>query len=176
MTGTPPLSGFDCLEWLVGQCARALFADLADAPPTNPRPTDALPEAHKGLAGLVEFTGDELRGTVVLAGAEPEVRHLAGLADAEDPQDWLCEMANQLTGRLKNQLLRRRCVVYACPPELASARETYWKPVGQVWLFRRCVHVSGHALKVWVDIVAVDGFLLGLLTTDVAAEGELVLF
>lgn len=54
--------------------------------------------------GLLGFSGDRARGSIVLV-ASPAI--LAGSSPLSDPhRDWVGELANQLVGRLKNHLLR----------------------------------------------------------------------
>ncbi len=55
------------------------------------------------LAGIIGFTADEMRGTMVLAATETPLRR--STSETTHRRDWIAELANQLLGRMKNRLV-----------------------------------------------------------------------
>ncbi|MFZ5889679.1 MAG: chemotaxis protein CheX [Myxococcota bacterium] len=75
----------------------------------RPRPANAQSEPPVAvLVAGVDFKGRQLRGTVALWADQSVLRETTrqapGLGDDAPLQDWTCELANQLAGRIKNKL------------------------------------------------------------------------
>lgn len=75
----------------------------------RPRDTESVSEPPVAvLVAGVDFKGRELRGTVALWAAQSvlieTVKKAPGLDESAPLQDWTCELANQLAGRMKNKL------------------------------------------------------------------------
>jgi CheY-specific phosphatase CheX len=94
----------DILEGLVVECCEALFAhygvDLTFAPDTS---RAEVWDEDLALAGIIGFTADELRGSLVLAMGRAPLEAVD--AEAARHRDWIQELSNQLLGRVKNRLL-----------------------------------------------------------------------
>src|SRR5262245_13024564 len=101
------------IDELVKRCIRELFAaygvSICDAPDAPGSPRD-LP-----CAGIVGFTGAVLRGTLMVAPAG-DAMACFGYSAPHEVRDWVGEMANQLLGRIKNQLLGYGVEIYLTTP------------------------------------------------------------
>jgi len=70
--------------------------------------------AELAFAGIIGFTGASLRGTLLITTT-------GSMLDRSNPitgsaRDWIAEFANQLLGRIKNQLLRHGVEIYMTTP------------------------------------------------------------
>ena len=99
---------------LVGDACLSLFRDYQIALQIV-APIDQ-PELE--AVAIIGFTSAELRGALGLAASQPALREFAQKAgvQGDDLDDWLGELANQLLGRLKNQLLRYRIELFMATP------------------------------------------------------------
>lgn len=92
------------IDNLVVDCCRELFS--AYALETEPRDARDLPATMEEsvVCGVMGFGGTLMRGSLVLvATREPLERTNPGGLGSD--RDWICELANQLMGRIKNRLL-----------------------------------------------------------------------
>src|SRR4030095_1236237 len=91
------------IDDLVYNCSCELFA--AYQLHVEPRPlADFPPPEELALCGVMGFGGKQMRGALVLATTrEPLERTNPGGLTSQ--RDWICELANQLMGRVKNRLL-----------------------------------------------------------------------
>lgn len=129
------MSAGSALERLVPRACTELFAPFGfrSAGPRAGGGVDgvlARPDVH--AAGIVDFAGPSMTGKLVLAGSfdffaesRPSVARQRLLradssADWILVRDWSMELANQLLGRIKNQLCATGVSVDARPPKAVS--------------------------------------------------------
>ena len=98
MTIVSPIDGR--LSEVLVSCARDLFEAYGLAMHEG----DGDPREHE-IAGVIGFTGT-VRGTLFVASTIPLLASTCP-PPARDVADWTAELANQLLGRFKNQLVRR---------------------------------------------------------------------
>lgn len=99
---------------IAATCCERLFSDYAV---TVQRSDAAEPgeDDNLHLCGIIGFTGEEMRGTLMLA----TTREPLGLSNPSGDvalRDWIAELTNQLLGRIKNQLLGYGVTLYLSTP------------------------------------------------------------
>ena len=168
----------------VEQCSKALFS--GNGLELTEKAADTVnPEPHFAYAGIVGIVGD-LSGTLpiatnakTLASTHP-MRADAGLT-AHMQLDWVGELANQLTGRLKIRFKRHGIAFDFSPPiSLMGDRMRHIPVVGRT---HRSLFVSpdGSDVDVWIDAELSEAVASRpeFFTDDVATEdpeGSVVLF
>ena len=131
------------------------------------------------LTAAVDFDGDELRGTVELRASRSVVvettRGAPGLTDgAASLNDWTCELANQLMGRMKNKLRGYKVPLQVGVPRATSGTDALKSEAGLRCRFAcDCGSFSGY-----LDVLIAPGFSFGTPEADsqLPLEGDLVLF
>ena len=79
------------------------------------------PEDLREFVAIVGFGAQGARGSLSLAADREVIRALGELPDEVGPiRDWVGELANQLTGRLKNKLLKYGLVITLSTPTVFS--------------------------------------------------------
>ena len=129
------------------------------------------------LCGMMSFRGQQLRGSVVLT-ASNGVLNVSCPAGAASQCDWICELANQLAGRVKNRLLARGIEIQLATPVALNGQAL--RPLTAK---RRDCEVFaglGGTFCVWADYELTAGFSFPLDAPSgcepVIAEGETLLF
>jgi CheY-specific phosphatase CheX len=166
------------LEALTSVACTALFADYGMEVSESGAPGG---NGTMHYCGIIGFTGDRVRGTLLLAmGEEALQRAMPPGTEAGESanRNWISELSNQLLGRIKNMLLRREAEVYLTMPLVL--RGEHLSPLPR----ERChgVHFDseGGPIRLWIDAEFIEGFVLP--TTDVEGsetvpeEGEALLF
>jgi hypothetical protein len=128
------------------------------------------------LCGIIGFTSKHLRGALVLATTREPLEQTNPVADPSH-RDWICELANQLLGRVKNQLLCRGIEVYPSTP--IALRGEHLSPVLQQRLVAELFIGGGGVVCVWMDCEFDQGFDLpesGVFEAAPVSEGETLLF
>jgi hypothetical protein len=169
--------GFECqLDQLLVGCCRELFsAYRVDVEPGSPG--EVLCPDKLSLAGVMGFGGKHARGAVVLA-ATDEPLAASNPRGGASQRDWICELANQLTGRIKIRLLALGIeILLATPAGLSgnSLAPIAVRPRGlQVFL------AGTGFICAWIDCEFVDGVELPESPPEGVeigiSEGELLLF
>ena len=162
------------LDTIVLDSCRELFA--AYGLMLEPREGGDVPH-DAVLCSVLGFGGSQLRGAVVMV-ASRRALELSNPVAGSSQRDWICELANQLAGRLKNKLLGMGIEMRLATPAGLSGDSLC--PFG---LRQRGAYGLGAGpttVCAWVDGEAVDGFVypsLAPLDAEIAiAEGEMVLF
>ncbi|MBL8625559.1 MAG: hypothetical protein JNK64_29880 [Myxococcales bacterium] len=130
------------IQRVLDRVAVELFAayDL----PVAPAIAAATPPAQPAAA-VIAFTGD-LAGELRLT-APPAV--LAATCPGGAPLDWLCELVNQLVGRLKNELWPSGITIRLTAPTTEAGDATAATPL---------IYASAHgAIAAWLRFVAAPG-------------------
>jgi len=121
------------------------------------------------------FGGKQMRGSVVLAATDGPLAATNPCSSASQ-RDWICELANQLVGRMKLRLLSLGVeILLATPAGLTgvSLSPLAARPRG----FKLFAADTGF-ICAWVDCEAMPGFEASSPSPEEAAvvEGELLLF
>jgi hypothetical protein len=164
------------LDDLVFDCATQLFAayDLA----AEPRAPEAFPAIERlAFCAVMGFGGKEMRGALVLASTkEPLERTNPGAVDSQ--RDWICELSNQLMGRVKNRLLPLGAEVHLATPAGLSGNNL--SPTPGKLRAPQVFEAAGGFICVWIDCEYTDGFVLPAVPSQLIdpalIEGETVIF
>ena len=164
------------IDDLVFDCCRELFSSYR----IEMRPlsrTDFPATEELTLCGVLGFGGQQMRGALVLATTR-EPLELTNPENLGSPRDWVCELANQLMGRVKNRLLGQGVQVHLATPAGLSGENLTPTPAKL-----RAPQIFGTPngyVCVWIDCEFADGFQLprepGPAAVDAIPEGETILF
>jgi hypothetical protein len=163
------------LDRLVITCCGALFDSYGIATHNRPdlSPTPLLP-----YAAILGFSGAELRGSLFVS---IDARLLAASSPmaTDTPLDWCGEIANQLVGRIKNQLTRFDVGIEVGTP-VAVTGERMVSTICSLHTSRGYAFESPYgAYGVYVDVRLLVPLLLReseAADAGVQQEGEIVLF
>lgn len=128
-----------------------------------------------GCCGVIGFTSDNLRGSIIIAASNEILQRSYPIPGAPPQCDWLGELANQMLGRLKHKLLSHGVEIALATPIVLQGYEI--QPLFGGAHF--CEHFSSGAgaVRLWLDLDAEPGFALcEEMATSNAAEGDLLLF
>ena len=132
-------------------------------------PSDDVP-----YAAVLGFTGKDMKGTLVLA----PTRVLLARSHLGLPcefRDWSGELANQLLGRIKNELLPYGIEIFASTP--VTMRGHYLASIPRCEQSLRCFAASPGNVSVWFDAELSAGVSFGEPRGEsVPREGDTILF
>jgi CheY-specific phosphatase CheX len=123
------------------------------------------------LSGLVGFSGPGIRGASILAASESPIAKSNPVDGSL--ADWIAELANQLVGRIKNQLLLNGADVYSTTPIVLSG--DHIAPMRRPDITPLVFSADGGNVFVWIELETKPEFQLGM-PYEVVNEGEAVLF
>ena len=139
-------------------------------------PGDNILDAGLAMAGIIGFTSDMMRGSIVLALGEKPLRDSA--SENIHHRDWIQELSNQLLGRIKNKLLNYGLDLQMTTP--LSLRGMHLVPqsceeTNKPFIFRTN---DGDAVCVLFDAEIDDSLELKKIDDEplCPSEGELLLF
>ncbi len=164
------------IDDLVFDCCRDLLCSYALD--VLPRGRDAYPSADQlALCGIMGFGGRQMRGALVLA-ATREPLEKTNPGGFSSQRDWICELANQLLGRVKNRLLSVGVEILLATPAGLSGENL--NPTPGKLRAPQVFGVEKGFVCVWIDCEFADGFEL-LMTPSAnfeaaLPEGEAILF
>jgi CheY-specific phosphatase CheX len=159
-----------CLAEVVQQSCIALFSHYQVAI----APSASLPSREVALCGIIGFTGEDLRGSLMLA-CSREPLELAQAGGEASMRDWLAELTNQLLGRVKNRLLALGTVIHCSTPVVLGGERIApipSQPLGHLFT------ADGGVVSVWFDTLIRPDFQLSP-SDDASAlgrEGDTLLF
>jgi hypothetical protein len=164
------------IDDLVYDCCKELFsAYQLDVAPR--RRSDFPATGELSLCGVMGFGGKSLRGALVLATTREPLEH-TNPGGFTSQRDWVCELSNQLMGRVKNRLLAVGVEIHLATPAGLSGDNLCPSPsklrAPQVFA------AANGFICVWIDCEYAAGFELP--TTQLEgyeppiAEGETLLF
>jgi hypothetical protein len=164
------------IDDLVFDCSCELFA--AYELDVHPRTRADFPAPEElALCGVMGFGGKEMRGALVLATTrEPlEQTNPDGITSQ---RDWVCELANQLMGRVKNRLLPLGVEIHLATP--AGLTGDNLCPIPGKLRAPQVFAAGNGFVCVWIDCELAEGFELPESPTgtheEAVAEGETLLF
>jgi len=132
---------------------------------------DATPTLPVFLSGLVGFSGPGIRGASILAASESPIAKSNPVDGSLS--DWIAELANQLVGRIKNQLLLNGAEVYTTTPIVLPG--DHITPMRRPDITPLAFAADGGSVFVWIELETKDDFALGL-PSEVVSEGETLMF
>lgn len=165
------------LDQLVSECCEQLFS--AYQLEVVPRPREEFPPTEKlALCGIMGFGGKQMRGALVLAATKEPLERTNPNNGLESQRDWICELSNQLMGRIKNRLLALGAEVHLATP--AGLTGDNLSPTPGKLRAPQVFEAASGFICVWIDCQFADGFSLPSTPSadaePVAAEGDAVLF
>lgn len=163
------------LDRLVADNCLKLFADY-ELEIRAGEPEESLAAEPFLLCGILGFTSKHMRGALVLATTREPLER-TNPAPNPSHRDWICELVNQLLGRVKNQLLTCGVEIFASTP--IALRGEHLSPVLQQRLVAELFTAEGGVVCVWMDCEFDDGFELSeasVVAVSPVAEGEALLF
>jgi hypothetical protein len=122
-------------------------------------------EAELLFCGVVGFSGDQMRGTLLLATSREPLGRTSPTTDAS-LREWIAELSNQLLGRVKNRLIPRGVTLHLSTPIVL--RGQHISPVTRAELVPYLFSCDGGFVCVWMDAELQPGVDL---TKFVEAEG-----
>ena len=166
------------LDRLVADNCLKLFADYKLEIHAG-KPEKSLTAEQFLLCGIMGFTSRQMRGALVLATTREPLERTNPSAVNPSHRDWICELANQLLGRVKNQMLSRGVEIFASTP--IALRGEHLSPILQQRLVAELFTADGGVVCVWMDCEFDEGFELpesGVFEAVPVSvpEGETVLF
>jgi CheY-specific phosphatase CheX len=125
--------------------------------------------------GVIGFTGDQMRGAVMLASTREPLGRTSPVSDTS-LREWIAELSNQLLGRVKNKLLPRGVVLHASTPVVL--RGQHLTPLTRTELKPLTFECENGCVCVWMDVEFVEGVDLTIIHENSGAmsEGEGMLF
>lgn len=178
LTGGTP-EAVSLIKGLLQDVTRALFASYGVTLELDGTPADKMLGSVR-LIGMIGFSSTEVSGSLLLALTEPLLQRTRPAAGAP-AADWTGELANQLLGRFKNQLLSYGVLINSSLP-VVVAGETLALPARTRPLTRHLSFASRTSGRLFVrlEMELAPALELVRLTEDDAEptidEGELVLF
>jgi len=163
------------LDRLVAENCLKLFADYKLEIHAG-EPSESLATEPFLLCGVLGFTGKHMRGALVLATTKEPLERTNPAANPSH-RDWICELVNQLLGRVKNQMLSRGVEIFASTP--IALRGEHLSPVLQQRLVAELFTAEGGVVCVWMDCEFDADFVLTEESFGEAAplsEGDTLLF
>jgi hypothetical protein len=161
------------IDALVSRCCSELFAayHLDVQPVVRELQTKGLP-----LWAIIGFGGKQMRGALVLASTH-EPLDLTCPGKHCSPRDWICELSNQLMGRVKNRLLGWGVEVHLATPAGLSGEQLAVSSRGAI--SPQTFVADAGLVSVWIDLELSLGFELPRSPPDANAalmEGSTLLF
>ncbi len=163
------------LDQLVAENCLKLFADYKLEIRAG-EPGETLAAEPFLLCGILGFTAKQMRGALVLATTREPLERTNPAANPSH-RDWICELVNQLLGRVKNQMLARGVEIFASTP--IALRGEHLSPVLQQRLVAELFTAQGGVVCVWMDCEFDEDFELAEPTISgvlPVSEGETLLF
>ncbi len=142
------------IDDLVFDCCRELF--LAYKLDVHPRERGDFPATDELAACCVMgFGGEAMRGALVLA-ATSEPLERTNPEGHGSPRDWICELANQLMGRVKNRLLPLGVEILLATPAGLSGDNL--SPAPRKLRAPQVFAAATGFVVVWIDYEYAEGF------------------
>lgn len=127
------------------------------------------------FCGIVGFTGDQMRGALLLATSKEPLGRTLPSSDAS-LREWIAELSNQLLGRIKNKLVAHGVTLHMSTPTVL--RGQHIAPVSSTPIVPYTFSSGGGVVCVWIDVEIMSGVDLTQVTDvpDVMSEGSGFLF
>jgi hypothetical protein len=164
------------IDDLVFDCCRELFS--AYKLDVHPRDRSEFPATEElAVCGVMGFGGKLMRGALVLAATSEPLEHTNPEGHGSQ-RDWICELANQLMGRVKNRLVALGVEILLATP--AGLRGDNLSPAPPKLRAPQVFAAANGFVVVWIDCEYAEGFELTMTPSAnfeaAIPEGETVLF
>ena len=139
------------------------------------RAEDKLSAEHFLLCGIIGFTAKHLRGALVLAATREPLERTNSTSTTH--RDWICELSNQLLGRVKNQMLPQGLELHAATP--VAIKGDHLQPIFAQTPVAEIFLADNGVIAVWLDCEfdAEFSWPLGYeCEVPPVSEGEMLLF
>ncbi|MCG5054537.1 MAG: chemotaxis protein CheX [Myxococcales bacterium] len=126
--------------------------------------------------GIVGFTGNGIRGSLVLSASQGPLEG-SNPVRAASQRDWTAELSNQLAGRVKNQLLPYQVDIAISTPVVLRGEHIFLE--ARSGLQPLVFDAPGGSITVWIDVELIEGFEICFERDESQAavsEGEALLF
>lgn len=147
---------------------------------------DAADEVENSLVSVLGFNGKKIRGTLVLqmdsdlvlASAHKQVLEAAPVDQVNLLFDWICELNNQLLGRVHNRVGMHGIKIYmATPTALSGAHLRLAQPRTGNFELMDYNSEDGQLLRVMVDLLIQDGLeVQPAVEREAPNEGDSLIF
>lgn len=158
------------LEQVIGACCVELFAAYGVDVTRTAERSDG---GELLLCGILGFTGDALRGAIILAAGEGPFSRSNPLPGSPS-RNWCAELTNQLVGRIKNALLARGVEIHLSTPVVL--RGAHLAPLPRRELPPLSFWTGGELICVWTELEYEPGLVLHEPIGGMAQEGDAFLF
>jgi chemotaxis protein CheX len=126
--------------------------------------------------GIVGFTADNFRGSIVLSATSGPLEH-SNPVKAASQRDWAAELTNQLAGRVKNRMLPHKVDISISTPVVLRGEHVFME--ARSGLRPLVFDAPGGVITVWIDIELLDGFEMSFERDEsqvAVEEGESMMF
>jgi hypothetical protein len=160
------MNNAEVIEQAVSESCISLFEDYS-------LPLKAADAAKLGdgppllFCGVVGFSGDQMRGTLLLATSREPLGRTSPTSDAS-LREWIAELSNQLLGRIKNKLISHGVTLHLSTPIVL--RGQHLAPLSANELVPFSFVCDGGCVCVWFDADLAEGTDL---TQNVELEGAI---
>jgi CheY-specific phosphatase CheX len=163
----------EVIERCVSDSCVGLFQDYAL--PLERVKEGALKDAALLFCGVVGFTGEQIRGTLLLATSSEPLGRTSPMRDSS-LREWIAELSNQLLGRVKNKLLAHGVTLHLSTPVVL--RGQHIAPLSRAELVPYAFACDGGYVCVWFDAEVIPGIdLTQMVSTEgLITEGETTFF
>lgn len=164
----------EVMERAVSDSCMELFQDYSL--PLNRVTEGELVDAELLFCGVVGFTGEQVRGTLLLATSKEPLGRTTPGGGESSLREWIAELSNQLLGRIKNKLLVHGATLHLSTPVVLRGIQI--APVSRAELVPFAFACDGGYVCVWFDAEVSDGVDLTQTvdTEGVVAEGSTTFF
>lgn len=127
------------------------------------------------FCGVVGFSGDQMRGTLLLASSSEPLGRTLPSSDAS-LREWVAELSNQLLGRIKNKLFAHGVTLHLSTPTVLRGQHLVRVSASPFPPY--AFSCDGGVVCVWIDTELSPGIDLTQVTEtpDVMSEGSGFLF
>jgi len=165
--GNMPTPNDEILEKTINESCLQLFEHYA-LPLVRVRQGPLSEDTQLLFCGVVGFSGEQMRGTLLLATSKEPLGRTSPTTDAS-LREWIAELSNQLLGRVKNRLIPHGVTLHLSTPIVL--RGQHIAPLPRAELVPFLFSCDGGYVCVWFDAEIAAGVDL---TKTVEAEGLIV--
>lgn len=159
----------EIIESLVSESCISLFSDYSLPLTRGDAKTDASEDTSLLYCGVVGFTGEQMRGAILLATTREPLGRTSPVNDTSF-REWIAELSNQLLGRLKNKLMSRGVLLHMSTPVVL--RGQHLTPLTANELKPLVFECEGGVVCVWMDAEIIGSVDLNVEQVDTGSIGE----
>jgi CheY-specific phosphatase CheX len=162
----------------LGHAATELLRYYCGSDAVALEPENAAPASDLVLAATLGFAGPSLNGTLAVAVPQPLLGLLSPLKQPTQKLshgDWIAELANQLLGRVKNQLVAYGIDMRLGTPAVVEGRDLRLHATGNALIEHR-LRCREILVCVWLDMVVSEDLRITKTKDESADEGSVLLF